>query len=145
MASIDANSTIAILSIDGQLIVSAIKISEDGLVKLIYPCVFDILKANVRGEKTLLAMDSWLPVNLVSENEVDIPMDKILYIKKPSNDFKEYYTNEMFAMIELDEQVKLIREQQEKLAKQTDGAKIIADQFYKDILENVDLKGKSIN
>jgi hypothetical protein len=50
------------------------------------------LKADKTGLHTI-AMDHWLPVPLVKENEATLPRDKIIAIMEPSDDFKEYYEN----------------------------------------------------
>lgn len=40
-----------------------------------------------------IAMDYWLPVPLVKDNEATLSRKEIIAIMEPSDDFKEYYEN----------------------------------------------------
>ncbi len=61
-------------------------------IKVIHPVAFYISYNKTDMTQELL-MNFWLPMSLVADNSVSIPVSEILFVTEPKDSFKEYYLN----------------------------------------------------
>lgn len=67
--------------------------TEDFGDKILIKKAFQFFLKMDRNGSHNVAMDNWLPVPLVKNNEATLSRKEIIAVMEPSDDFKEYYEN----------------------------------------------------
>ena len=70
---------------DGSDVISQIEKSEKQM-ELIYPMTFSLVNKN-------LVLQHWLPLAVMKEVSVVIPLDEVVCVMEPTENFEEYYNS----------------------------------------------------